>query len=41
VEQSIPEPSTLGATLLGGLALLLRKKVMSPRHTTKTTSVKS
>lgn len=41
VEQSIPEPSTLGATLLGELALLLRKKVMSPRHTTKTTSVKS
>lgn len=33
LQQTVPEPSTLGAVLLGGLGFLLRKKVISSRTT--------
>jgi hypothetical protein len=39
LQQPIPEPSTLGGTLLGGLGFLLRRKVTSSRTTTETTKV--
>ena len=41
LQQPIPEPSTLGGTLLGGLGFLLRRKVTSSRTTTETTKVRS